>query len=226
MCQALRRGYYLGAAGLSVVAALAGCSTGQVRSHDEAEIPAAIDVTEVPATTEILKAKETARQDYKIAAEDMLHISVYREPDLERDVRVSQAGKISLPLVGEVAVAGLSALEAEAKVQKLLEKQLVDPQVTLSVTAFHAQQVYVLGEVLKPGPYDIPSGRPLTVVGAVALAGGFTKIAALDKTRVVRKSNGEVSTVTVPLKKITAGDTAKDMVLSPDDIVYVPQTFF
>jgi polysaccharide export outer membrane protein len=179
-----------------------------------------------PAPQALLQARDALRQEYKIAPQDLLHVVVYQEPDLEREVRVNQAGRVSLPLIGEVAVAGRSAMDAEAAIRRFYEHYLVNPQVSVGIKEYHARQVYVLGEVMKPGAYDIPSDRSLTVVGAVALAGGFTKVASLDKTRVVRHVNGQATTLTVPIKQITAGDKSQDVALSPDDIVYVPQTFF
>jgi len=202
---------------------------GDSAAHKRSAAPGAATPAQtpnVPSPQVLLKARENLRQEYKIAPQDLLHIVVYQEPDLEREVRVSQAGRISLPLIGEVPVSGRSSMDAEATLRRLYERFLVNPQVSVGIKEYHARQIYVLGEVMKPGAYDIPSDRTLTVVGAVALAGGFTKVASLDKTRVVRHVNGQVSTLTVPIKQITAGDKTQDVTLSPDDIVYVPQTFF
>lgn len=163
---------------------------------------------------------------YRIAAQDVLDISVYGEPDLTRTVRVSADGKINYPLVGEVEVAGLETSKAEARLRDLLDAKVVNPYVTVEVKEQHSRRVSILGEVVKPGAYDIPTNAPLTVVEAIALAGGFTKYAAGNKTRVVRNGPAGRETIIVPVNDVTRGAKDKDLVLQPEDVVSVPQSMF
>lgn len=200
------------------------CAAGGARIF--AKSPAA-PVSEAEQAVQLaLKAAESAKQDYRISPQDVLFLSVYQEEDLKREAQVSQSGKINFPLVGEVEVGGLTVLEVETRLRQMLKVYLVEPHVSATIKSYHSRQVFVLGEVAKPGSYSMPSDRTLTVVEAIALAGGFTKIASPDKTRVVRKNEGQVENVTVPVKQITRGDKAKDVPLKPDDVVFVPQTFF
>ncbi len=173
-----------------------------------------------------LEGLQAEKQEYKISPQDQLSISVYQEEDLKRDVRVSQNGKISFPLVGELEVGGLTTLEAQAKLASLLKAYLIEPHVALQIKDFHSRKVFVLGEVSKPGSYEIPSDQPLTVVEAVALAGGMSKIAAAGKTRVVRNTGSKIENIVVPVDEVTRGEKEKDVMLQPGDVVFVPQTFF
>jgi polysaccharide export outer membrane protein len=116
-------------------------------------------------------------ESLRIGAGDLLNISVMREPDLERRVRVRDSGEVSLPLVGDVAVQGLSAADAAKAVEKrYLDGQfLKHPDVSVFIEEFATQQVAVLGQVGKPGSYSLPAARSL--IDVLAMAGGLTEIA-------------------------------------------------
>ena len=165
-----------------------------------------------------------ASQDYKIGIGDLLQIEVYDEEDLTKEVRVLTDGTISFPLLGAFLAAGKTVGELEALItQKLGEKYLVNPQVTVFVKEF--SQVYVFGEVKKPGSF--PLYGKMSVFEAVTLAGGFTEIANPAKVKVIRAdSHGEVS-YEVDLNRLTKkGDTSSDMELQANDRVIVPRSFF
>jgi polysaccharide biosynthesis/export protein len=116
-------------------------------------------------------------ESLRIGAGDLLNISVMREPDLERRVRVRDSGEVSLPLVGDVAVQGMSAADAAKAVEKrYLDGQfLKHPDVSVFIEEFATQQVAVLGQVGKPGSYSLPAARSL--IDVLAMAGGLTEIA-------------------------------------------------
>jgi polysaccharide export outer membrane protein len=118
-----------------------------------------------------------AAESLRIAAGDLLNVSVLREPELDRRVRVRDSGAISLPLIGDAAVQGLSAGDA-AKVieQRYLDGQfLKHPDVSVFIEEFATQQVAVLGQVVKPGSYSLPTARSL--IDVLAMAGGLTEVA-------------------------------------------------
>lgn len=200
---------------------LAGCASKAGRTTPNTE---AQDQDQV--IQQALKNVETGKQEYRISPQDLVDVSVYQEDDLRREARVTQSGRISFPLLGEIEIGGLTALEAEAKIRDLLKGYLVDPHVSVHLKEYHSRKIFILGEVVKPGSYEIPSDHPLTVVEAIALAGGFTKIAAPDRTRVVRRVVGRVQSLTIAVNEVTAGGKEKDMALQPDDVVFIPQTFF
>ena len=166
--------------------------------------------------------------DYCIGPEDVLEISVYDEPDLTRTVRVNPDGAFSYPLLGRVEVAGLSVSRIENKIIKLLDEgYLVNPQVSVFVKQYRSKKVFILGCVEKPGEYDLKGEKVITIVQAISMAGGFTKIASPDKTRIIRIDNNKKKVIQVKISDIThKGDKSKDVVLKPMDIVFVPESFF
>ena len=166
--------------------------------------------------------------DYKIQPTDVLSIIVFQQPDLTAKNRVSADGYISFPLLGKVYVKDLSADELAQKLKELLEKDyLVSAQVSVFVEQYHPRQVTVLGEVVKPGKYSMPTEKKITLMEVIALAGGFTKDAALNSTTVLRTENGKERVIKVRVKDITVkGQKENDIILDPGDIVNVPESFF
>ncbi|MHB9154920.1 MAG: polysaccharide biosynthesis/export family protein [Endomicrobiales bacterium] len=167
-------------------------------------------------------------KDYKVNPYDILEISVYREPDLHKIVRVSNDGFISFPLIGKVAVAGQDVLSVEKKIAGLLGREyLVNPSVTIFVKEYNAKKVYVMGEVKNPGPYVITEDKGLSALESVALAGGFNPAAAANNTKIIRMENGKKKYIEVKLGDITKkGDKSRDVRLLPNDIVLVPARLF
>lgn len=166
--------------------------------------------------------------EYRVQSEDELQIKVFEEPDLETRVRVSGSGEINFPLLGRVQVAGLSVMEVQEKLEKLLgEDYLVNPQVQIFIASYHARDVFVTGAVNRPGSYPLVVGKPTTVMEAITLAGGFTKAAAVNSTRIIRIENGKEKTITVRANEIIKkGDKAKDVEVVANDVIFVPESFF
>ena len=136
----------------------------------------AVVLPSYPVCAQVADAAPVA-ESLRIGAGDLLNISVMREPDLDRRVRVRDSGEVSLPLVGDVAVQGLSAADAAKAVEKrYLDGQfLKHPDVSVFIEEFATQQVAVLGQVGKPGSYSPPAARSL--IDVLAMAGGLTEIA-------------------------------------------------
>jgi len=171
---------------------------------------------------------KTSPADYRIQPTDLLDITVYREPDLSVKVRVSQNGSISYPLLGSIAVAGLTAAEVQDKLTKQLGKDyLVDPRVTVAIETSSTQRVIIIGQVKTPGSYDIPANETLTILQLIARAGGFTDLAAQGKITVIRGAGSKQKKILVNVAAIiSSGDKSKDITLEPGDIVSVPETLF
>lgn len=179
------------------------------------------------ALASVLEAVEKDRSSYRIGPADLLEVSVYQEKDLERKVRVSPDGVITMPLAGSVKVAGLGVVEAEQALTDRLKRFLISPQVSIFIAEYGNKQVYVLGEVAKPGSYPLPTEAGLTVIEAITLAGGFSQYAAPDKTRIIRKKPGGSSNIPIDISAVTKrGDKSKDLQLEPNDVVYVPESVF
>lgn len=167
---------------------------------------------------------ERKEAGYVIAVNDILEITVYDEPDLTKTIRVGPDGNINYPLVGQIKAAGISPKDFEASLKDMLgTKYIKNPQVNVNVAEFG--KVYVMGKVNRPGAYEIRSG--LTVIGAIALAGGMSEIAYGNGTKVVGLRDGRKKTFVVPVNSILQGNsTARDIVLEPGDTIFVPESFF
>ncbi|KJJ84491.1 Polysaccharide export protein [Candidatus Omnitrophus magneticus] len=172
--------------------------------------------------------KNVTDSDYKVGPENVLVIDVYygkKDENLSRKVRVSSKGMISFPLLGEVEVTGLTVHEIESKLTYLLEKDyLVNPQVSVFIEEYST--VSILGQVKEPGSYPI-KGK-ITLVEVISLAGGFTKIAAVNDVKIIRTMpDGSKTTIKVKAGDIINKGTLEDDVnLHSGDIVTVAESFF
>lgn len=158
--------------------------------------------------------------DYHIAPDDVLRIQIYHEPGLSlEDAQVSAAGMVRMPLVGDVPVAGLSASEASDVIAgRLGERYLVSPQVTVFVKKAVGRRITVDGEVREPGLFPI-DGRT-SLLQAVALAKGPTRLASLGRIVVVRQADGQRKAAQFDLSAIRRGE-APDPEILPGDTVIV-----
>ncbi|MFA6142168.1 MAG: polysaccharide biosynthesis/export family protein [Candidatus Omnitrophota bacterium] len=168
------------------------------------------------------------KSQYKLQPLDVISITVHQQPDLSTKTRVAADGSISFPLIGKIASAGLTVQELEQKIKGLLEKDyLVKAEVLVFIEEYRARQVSVTGEVNNAGKFNIPIEREITLLEAVAMAGGFTKDADINRTKVLREENGEKKAITIRVKDITDKDQKdENIVLRPDDIIVVPKRFF
>ena len=188
---------------------------------------AAASAKEAAAIAAAMQQVARSKNDYHLAPADLISVTVYQDKELDRKVRINTNGTVSLPLIGSVAIGGMTLLDAQSSIEKKLEQFLVSPQVSLFIEDYGNKTIFVMGEVQKPGSYPIPTESRMTVLEAISTAGGFTPIAAQDRTRVLRYVNGASVTYTINIQEITQqGQKDKDMVLEPNDIIYVPQSFF
>lgn len=166
--------------------------------------------------------------EYRLQPSDVLNITVHGQSDLTTKTRVTKDGFITFPLLGKVMAQGITVRELEQELKVMLEKDyLVNAQVLVFIEKYNPRLVSVMGEVQRPGKYDIPPEKELTVMGAIAMAEGFTKDAEVTKVRVMRGEGAQKRTMEINTKDITdKGDKDRDLALEPDDIVYVPESFF
>jgi polysaccharide export outer membrane protein len=190
---------------LTALVPLGGCATIEKAPEGEAAY------AEMPAARAL-------GADYRIAADDILRIKVFHEPDLSlEDAQVTAAGMVRMPLVGDVPVAGLSTGEASDVIAgRLGERYLVSPQVTIFVKKAVSRRITVDGEVREPGLYPI-EGR-ISLVQAVALAHGPTRLAG--KAVVIRQADGQRKAALFDLAAIRKGKAADPEIL-PGDMVIV-----
>lgn len=159
---------------------------------------------------------------YVIGAEDILSINVWKEQEVSRQVPVRPDGMISLPLLGDVKAAGLTPLQLQDQLTTELKKYISDPQVTVIVTQVNSLSFNVVGEVLKPGYY--PLTRRMTVLDAIALAGGFRDFAKVKKIYVLRtEADGKQVRLPFNYKNVVKGKNSNQNIeLEPRDTLVVP----
>ena len=168
------------------------------------------------------------REDYIIQPLDVLRVQVFQEDDLLREVRVTQGGSISLPLVGTVSVRNLSVKEAQETIRELYDRDyLVNPQVNLSVLEYAKRTVNVLGSVNSPGAVLFPQEEGLTLLDAIARAGGFNRFADRRKIKLSRTdSEGRTETYVIDADDLMQSGTNDSWPLQRDDVIFVPERIF
>lgn len=157
---------------------------------------------------------------YVIGADDVLLISVWKEPDLTITLPVRPDGNISMPLLNDVPAAGLSPTQLAASITEKLKRYVADPRVTVIVTQINSQKVYVTGEVLHTGAIQLLPN--MTVLQALADA-GFTQFANTKGIYVLRDENGRQQKIPVNYKRLVKGQAIdQNIILKPGDTIVVP----
>jgi polysaccharide biosynthesis/export protein len=165
------------------------------------------------------KVPAIAPGTYKIGVGDVLHITVWEEPQFTETAVVRPDGKISVPLVSDVDVSGHTPEAVQAALTEQLNKLVHKPRVTVVVQEIHSRMVFITGEVQRPGAY--PLMEAMNVVQLVARSGGLTDFAKQKKVYVLRAANS--ARVNVNLQKVLKGDAPEQNVeLAPGDTVVVP----
>jgi polysaccharide export outer membrane protein len=162
----------------------------------------------------------SADSDYVIGADDTLRISVWKEPDLSETLPVRPDGKISMPLLNDIAAAGLTPLQLKDSITEKLKKFIADPRVTVVVTAMNSRRIFVSGEVVHTGPMVLLPH--MTMLQALSQA-GFTQFANVKGIYLLRTENGKQERLPFNYKEVIKGDhPEQNIVLKPGDTVVVP----
>ena len=157
---------------------------------------------------------------YVIGPEDVLHIAVWREPDLTATLPVRPDGKISLPLLNDVQASGLTPQQLAGSLTEKLKKYVADPRVTVVVTQINSKRVYMVGEVFHPGP--MPLIANMTVLQALSSA-GLNQFANTKRIYVLRTENGKQQKLPVNYRKLVKGEQIEqNYLLQPGDEIVVP----
>lgn len=178
------------------------------------------------ADNETLTKKEAQAEiapdsgSYVIGPEDVLYIHVWREETLTRSVPVRMDGKISLPLIDEIYVAGLTPLKLKEVLVERYKKFIDNPNVFVMVMEANSAKVFVSGQVTNSGVIRLKSETTLAQV--IALAGGFTGWANQRKILIIRKVDGKEKRMTVNYRKIVNGDLSSNIIVKPGDTIIVP----
>ena len=163
-----------------------------------------------------------AASDYIIGSDDVLAINVWKEPDLSRMVPVRPDGKITLPLIGDISASGNTPKQLQANIEQDLAKYISKPAVTVIVQEAKSHKFNIVGEVQRPGSYLLTN--PMTVLDAIALAGGFRDWAKVKSIYVLRNgANGSRTKLAFNYKKVIKGhDNEQNIQLQTGDTVVVP----
>lgn len=184
-------------------------------------------VGSLPSSDVIAEAHSANMKQFLLGPEDILEIAVWKSEELtQKEVVVRPDGKIGVPLIGDIEASGLTANELASHIADLLKKYKENPSVSVKVREVNSYYVYVLGDVAKPGKYQLKSQA--TVLQALAMAGGFTLYAAKNRMQVRRTvvgQDGVSKDFTIPARydDLMSGSGAiKDFVLKTGDLVVVP----
>ncbi len=161
--------------------------------------------------------------EYIIGEEDVLHISVWQNPDLDQDAIVRPDGRISFPLIGDIQATGLTIPELDQQISEKLKDYIKYPEVSISITKIGGKKVIVLGEVIDPGVYSVTGAK--TIMEAIGLASGFTRDAVPSSTVLIRGGFSQPQAQRINLSKAIAGDVSQNVTLQAEDIVFVPKKF-
>jgi len=184
-----------------------------------------------PASAEMQQARQvggspagstaTLPADYVIGPEDVLGVLFWRDQDMSGDVTVRPDGAITLPLIGDVAAAGLKPEALAEQVRAAAAKYISDPNVTIVVRQINSRKAFITGEVATPGSY--PLSGPRTVMQLIALAGGLTEYADAKNITIVRVENGQTRSYRFNYRDVAKGkNLQQNIALQPGDMVIVP----
>jgi polysaccharide export outer membrane protein len=192
-------------------------SSGTQTTAPPASSSGTTDSSSAALATEI-----AAPAGYQLTANDGIGVEVFGEEDLRTMARLDSQGNVSLPLIGSVRVGGLTLAQATARVTELYARDyLVNPKVKVSLLGYARRRFTVLGQVNHPGSYQMPETSPggIDLMEAIAMAGGYTRIAAPERTSVRRHlANGGDQIMRVNAKRVERGQTANFRIQDGDSI--------
>lgn len=155
--------------------------------------------------------------EYRLGPEDVISVFVWKQPELSTTVVIRPDGKVSLPLIGELAATNKTSVQLQTEITAQMLQYVVDPKVTVIVKEVNSPSITVLGQVQRPDRYRIR--QRITALDAIGMAGGFTNFAKRDKVTIIRNSHPDKPRIQLDLKKVVQGGDV--YYLEPRDTVYV-----
>lgn len=188
---------------------------GALRAAEEA--PAAEAAPSKPETT-----------DYVLQPSDLIRVMIFQEPDLLREVRLTQEYTITLPLIGTIEIRDRTVRQAEEIIRALYDKDyLVNPQVNLTVLEYTQRTVQVVGAVNNPGSVVFPPEQKMGLVEAIARAGGQSRIADLKRVQLTRTNpDGKPENFIINVSDLMKGSSGEPWLLRKGDVILVPEKLF
>jgi polysaccharide biosynthesis/export protein len=181
-----------------------------------------------PAVTDLAPAESTVKKprvsDVVLGPGDVMEIAVYRQDDLNKKIQIPPDGRIFYPFVGEVQAAGMSVVRLRDTITEGLSPYVMNPQVSVAVTALRSEKVFILGEVERPGIFALEAG--MSVLEAISGAGGFTPDAKWSNVLLIRNGLDKPQMASLNLKEtLKRGNLSQNVTLASGDILYVPPVF-
>ena len=164
-------------------------------------------------------------ENYILKPSDVIQVSVYQEPDLDKSVRIEADGTVTLALVNKIKVSDLTVSEAQDLITQLYNRDyLVDPQISVLVSSFSPKLIRILGSVNRPGVVEMPPDRALTLTEAIANANGVSRLGNPKSITIKRVgADGKTQQFEVNFNKILMNANAKDIVLEEGDTIWIPE---
>ena len=176
----------------------------------------------VAKAADILKATYAAKSsipEYRLGPEDVIEVFVWKQPELTTTVVIRPDGRISLPLTNELEASGKTAIQLQKEITEKLQEYITQPMVNVIVKQVNSLKISVLGEVRKPDVYRIKN--QVTVLDAIAMAGGFTDLARPNRVIVLRNAPSGPQRIRINVKQVVADEGTAQFYLKPLDTVYV-----
>src|SRR6266487_2395459 len=203
---------------------LAQISPRSAASQPARPVPTSPPVASAPATS----GAASAPAGYVLSANDQVAVEVFGEDDLRTNGRLNPEGNLSVPLLGSIHLAGLTLTQAASKLTELYGRDyLVNPKINVVVLSYAKRRFSILGQVNRPGSYEMPDSSPggIDLLEAVAMAGGYTRIAAPERITVRRQGAGGDQIFKVNAKRFTKG-SGGGFHVEPGDTITVGESIF
>ncbi|MDY7035818.1 MAG: polysaccharide biosynthesis/export family protein [Thermodesulfobacteriota bacterium] len=177
----------------------------------------------IPSVSTLPASKVTypEKESYIIGPSDILEINVWKEPELTRKVAVRMDGKITLPMINDVQAANMPLQKLQKEIAERYKEFVEVPEVTVILLASNSRKIYMLGKIGRPG--ELPLTKEITILQAISISGGLQKWADKSDIRLIRKIDGVEKTFRIDYDAIISGkDLTQNIVLQPDDTIFVP----
>ncbi len=178
-------------------------------------------------TNSVAPTSTNARPDYVLVPNDTIMVKVYQESDLDAKVRISKDGSIVLPLLGQVTVGGKTREHAARMIQDLLaEKYLVSPQVSLDIAEYSKRRFTILGQVQRPGSFEMPGDEAVNLLQAISMAGGYTRLGTGRGVTVQRGQDAEKKVFKLDADSMAKDKDVKVFEIIADDTITIGEKIF
>lgn len=179
----------------------------------------------MPAPPKVEQAPQT-NPAYRLATSDTIQIHVFQEDELNTTARIARDGTIPFPLIGSIQVGGRTVSETASALTQALREYLVRPQVAIRIVDYSKRRFTILGQVNRPGTFDMPDETTLTLLEAIGMAGGYSRVANPSKVIIKRVTPEGEQVFKVDAKQMARGRNAPTFPLQPGDTVVVEESFF